>query len=60
MGESHAEIKGHQDKVDSVIFSPDGSHVVSGSFDNTVHIWNVVTGESEGSFRPGDFCCLLS
>ena len=38
---------GHSDKVFSVVFSPDGSHVVSGSNDNTVHIWNVVTGEAE-------------
>ena len=38
---------GHLDRVYSVAFSPDGSHVVSGSNDYTVCIWNVVTSESE-------------
>ena len=38
---------GHTGWVNSVVFSPDGSHVVSGSIDKTVRIWNVVTGECE-------------
>ena len=29
----------------SVAFSPDGSKVVSGSWDKTVKIWNVETGD---------------
>ena len=45
-GESEAELKGYSDLVNSVIFSPDGNHVVSRSY-NTVYIWNVVTGEFE-------------
>ena len=40
-GECEAELRGHIDYVNSVIFSPDGSHVVSGSDDKTVQIWNV-------------------
>ena len=38
---------GHSDSVKSVVFSPDGSRVVSGSNDFTLRIWNVATGESE-------------
>ena len=35
----------------SVAFSPDGRHIVSGSSDNTVHIWNVATGQSEAELK---------
>ena len=45
-GESEIELKAHSDWVHSVVFSPDGSHVVSGSFDNIVRIWNVATNFS--------------
>ena len=50
-GESEAELKGHLGRVISVVFSPDGSHVISGSYDNTVHIWNVAMGESEAELK---------
>ena len=33
------------------MFSADGSHIVSGSYDNTVRIWNVVTGESKEELK---------
>ena len=42
---------GHKDNVNSVVFSPDGCHVVSGSDDNTVCIWNVVLGELEAELK---------
>ena len=44
-------LQGHFDRVNSVAFSPDGNHVVSGSTDNTVHIWNVATGKSEAELK---------
>ncbi|KAF5324287.1 hypothetical protein D9619_011432 [Psilocybe cf. subviscida] len=37
--------------VNSVAFSQDGSHIVSGSGDNTVRIWNVTTGETEAVLK---------
>ena len=31
--------------VTSVAYSPDGTHVVSGSYDNTVTVWDAATGK---------------
>jgi WD40 repeat protein len=49
--ECEAELKGHSDPVNSVIFSPEGSHVVSGSSDSLRTIWNAVTGECEAELK---------
>ena len=38
---------GHSEAVSSVCFSTDGSRIVSGSYDETVRIWNAVTGACE-------------
>ncbi|KIW36652.1 uncharacterized protein PV06_11164 [Exophiala oligosperma] len=37
--------EGHSDAVISAVFSPDGSLMASGSYDNTVRIWDVQTGQ---------------
>ncbi len=39
-------LKGHEDGVFSVIFSPDNQYLIAGSFDNTVSLWryNSTTG----------------
>jgi WD40 repeat protein len=37
---------GHTDSVSSVAFSPDGQHIVSGSWDRTIRVWNAMTGET--------------
>ncbi len=34
-------LAGHTDVVNSISFSPDGKTIASGSFDNTVKLWNV-------------------
>jgi len=41
------QLMGHTDIVSSASFSPDGTKVVSGSYDQTVRIWDAVTGECE-------------
>ena len=38
-------LKGHSDNVNSVSFSPDGSVLASGSWNNTVKLWRVADGE---------------
>ncbi|CCQ68492.1 Protein kinase:G-protein beta WD-40 repeat [Crocosphaera watsonii WH 0402] len=39
-------LTGHSDSVVSVAYSPDGKYLASGSWDNTVKIWEVKTGKS--------------
>lgn len=34
-------LEGHTKGVRSVAFSPDGKHIVSGSNDNTIKIWEI-------------------
>jgi len=36
---------GHSDGVTSVLFSPDGKRIASGSFDGEIRIWNAVDFE---------------
>ena len=37
-------LTGHTSDVLSVVFSPDGQTLASGSFDNTIRLWDVATG----------------
>ncbi|KAF7333241.1 WD40 repeat-like protein [Mycena sanguinolenta] len=46
-------LEGHTDWVNSVAFSPDGRHIVSGSDDKTIRIWNAATGEAVGTPLEG-------
>ncbi|APA08683.1 hypothetical protein sscle_04g034530 [Sclerotinia sclerotiorum 1980 UF-70] len=39
-------LEGHSGSVKSVAFSPDGTKVASGSHDNTIRLWDAMTGES--------------
>lgn len=43
--------RGHEKSVWNVAFSPDGRHVVSGSGDGTLKMWEVSSGECLRSFR---------
>ena len=38
-GECLKTLRGHSDWVLSVAYSPDGTKIISGSFDETVKIW---------------------
>ena len=42
--EQKCTLRGHSSWVRSVAYSPDGKHVVSGSDDQTVQVWNAATG----------------
>ena len=43
--EQECTLRGHSGYVHSVAYSPDGKHIVSGSRDNTVKIWDAQSGE---------------
>ncbi len=34
-------MQGHSETIFSVVFSPDGRHLASGSDDNTIKLWNL-------------------
>ena len=43
--EQECTLTGHSDYVQSMAYSPDGRHIVSGSGDRTVKIWDAQGGE---------------
>src|SRR5258706_682496 len=44
---------GHTGVVGHVAYSPDGRHIISGSYDKTIRIWNVETGVAVGKPLQG-------
>ena len=44
---------GHQDTVACLSFSPDGSQILSGSWDGTAKLWNISTGRLVRTFAWG-------
>ena len=44
-------LKGNAGQVTSVDFNPDGSHIISGSRDRTLKLWEADTGEHLGTFE---------
>ena len=46
-----ATLKGHIKGVRSVAFSPDGKTLASGSYDNTIKLWDVGTGKEKSTLR---------
>jgi WD40 repeat protein len=38
-------LEGHSDSVHSVAFSQDGKRIASGSYDNTIRVWDAETGD---------------
>ncbi|KAL4074511.1 WD40-repeat-containing domain protein [Scleroderma yunnanense] len=45
---AQALLQGHANVIMSVAFSPDGTRIVSGSWDNTVRVWDVERGVQIG------------
>ncbi|MCT7984068.1 WD40 repeat domain-containing protein [Laspinema sp. A4] len=41
----YKRLEGHQESVNSIVFSPDGKTLASSSGDKTIKLWNVETGE---------------
>ena len=46
-------LEGHTHWVRSVAYSPDGLHIISGSYDHTIRIWGARTGAKVGSPLEG-------
>jgi WD40 repeat protein len=43
--------EGHTDRIEACVFSPDGQHIVSTSYDKTVRVWDVQTGRPANTFK---------
>src|SRR6202000_647584 len=53
-------LEGHTSRVLSVAFSPDGKHIVSGSYDCTVHLWDAESGAPLGQPLRGHIDSVTS
>ena len=55
------KVNAHSNYITSVVFSPDGTKIVSGSYDQTIKVWDF--GAQELSNRPSlaktDICWLV-
>jgi WD40 repeat protein len=51
-GEERARLRGHTDQVYALAFSPDGRLLVSGSYDSTLLVWDMVTPEGGPGLDP--------
>lgn len=52
--ETSVTIEGHDDSVETMMFSPDGSQLASASADGTTRLWDVETGLFLTSFQHDD------
>jgi len=51
------EFSGHSDKVYKAAFMQDNKHIISGSMDGTIRVWNIADGDSVSlaAFESGDW-----
>src|SRR5262245_49029156 len=49
--QEHTSLKGHRDCITSLAFSPDGRTLASASYDGTVKLWEVLTGQERVTLR---------
>ena len=54
LDQSLQTLQGHTRMVSSVSWSPDGTRIVSGSYDNTLRIWDAASGESLQTLGPDE------
>ena len=50
-GQEKATLQGHTSAVTSVSYSPDGQTLVSGSWDGTIRLWDVVSGQEKATLQ---------
>ena len=52
----------HSEPIESVAFSPDGTKIVSGSFDKTIKVWEsgAKSAPNRSSLASTDHSCLAS
>ena len=53
-GKEIAVLRGHEYQVNSAVFSPDGTRVVTASADKTARIWDAATGKEVAVLRHED------
>ena len=51
----------HSSVITSVAFSPDGTKIVSGSYDQTIKVWDsgALRAQNRPSLAKTDACCLV-
>jgi WD40 repeat protein len=59
-GKPIQKLKGHTKSVTSVCLSSDGKKVITGSFDKTIRIWDVATGQELQKFVDNEYQSILA
>jgi FOG: WD40 repeat len=49
-----AFLKGHSSEVNSLVITLDDKYIISGSWDNTIRIWDLLTKKLENVFKGHD------